>query len=329
MSRTLTLVIAGLLAAPALAGSALFNSALAATPINETRPLDARGRVLIENLKGSIEVRAWERNEVKIEGSLGQGVEKLEITGDRQHLSVRVKYPKSGGLGFFSGSDKSEPSQLRLMVPLQADLEIDAVSADIDVAGVAAGELSIDSVSGDVNVVGAPREATIDSVSGDLKLILNSATVSTESVSGDIDLRGRLGGEVHVETVSGDIDVAGHQSSVNKLTGTTVSGDIRHRHRAGERWPHRHRKRQRQHQPARATQPVGAGARRKLQRRPGGAGRADQPSQARPRLQLRAPLRHRRWRHLAGVVLRRCAPAVRLSRSCVRRAGLCSARAAT
>jgi hypothetical protein len=226
MSRTLTLVIAGLLAAPALAGSALFNSALAATPINETRPLDARGRVLIENLKGSIEVRAWERNEVKIEGSLGQGVEKLEITGDRQHLSVRVKYPKSGGLGFFSGSDKSEPSQLRLMVPLQADLEIDAVSADIDVAGVAARELSIDSVSGDVNVVGAPREATIDSVSGDLKLILNSTTVSTESVSGDIDLRGRLGGEVHVETVSGDIVVAGHQSGVNKLTGATVSGDV-------------------------------------------------------------------------------------------------------
>jgi DUF4097 and DUF4098 domain-containing protein YvlB len=222
MSRLPALIIAGLLTAPTL-----FGGALAATPINETRPLAARGHLSVENLKGSIEVRAWERNEVKVEGSLGQGVEKLEILGDAQHLSVKVKYPKSGGLGFFSGSDKSEPSQLRLMVPLQADLEIDAVSADIDVAGMASGELSIDSVSGNINVVGAPREATIDSVSGDLKLILNSANVSTESVSGDVDLRGRLGGEVRVETVSGDIDVAGHQSSVQKLTGTTVSGDLR------------------------------------------------------------------------------------------------------
>lgn len=222
MSRIPALMIAGLLAAPALC-----NSALAATPINETRPLAARGHLTVENLKGRIEVRAWDRNEVKIEGSLGQGVEKLEILGDAQHLSVKVKYPKSGGLGFFSGSDKSEPSQLRLMVPLQADLEIDAVSADVDVAGMAPGELSIDSVSGDVSVVGAPREATIDSVSGDLKLILNSTKVSTESVSGDIDLRGRLGGEVHVETVSGDIEVAGHQSSVRKLNGNTVSGDMR------------------------------------------------------------------------------------------------------
>ncbi|GAB3102367.1 DUF4097 family beta strand repeat-containing protein [Lysobacter terrae] len=221
MSRLLILLIAGVLAAPSLCGSAQ-----AATPINETRPLDARGHVTIDNLKGSIEVRAWDRREVRIEGNLGQGVEKLEITGDAQHLSVKVKYPKTGGLGFFSGSDKSEPSQLQLMVPLQADLDIDAVSADVDVNGMASGELLIDSVSGDINVVGAPREATIDSVSGDIKLILNSAKVSTENVSGDIELRGRLSGDVHVETVSGDINVAGHESSLRKLSGNTVSGDL-------------------------------------------------------------------------------------------------------
>lgn len=223
MSRLSAFMIAGALATPLL-----FNSARAATPINETRPLDARGHLSIDNVKGRIEVRAWDRAEVKIEGSLGQGVEKLEILGDKDRLSVKVKYPKSGGLGFFSGgSDKSEPSQLRLMVPLQADLTISAVSADVDVAGVAPAELSIESVSGDVAVVGAPREARVDSVSGDLKLILNSPNVRTASVSGDVDLRGRLGGEVHVESVSGDIEVNGHQSSVRKLSGSTVSGDMR------------------------------------------------------------------------------------------------------
>lgn len=209
-----------------LASSLPLASAFAATPINETRPLDARGRLEVENLKGRIEVRGWDREEVKIEGSLGQGVEKLEITGDRQNLAVRVKYPKSGGLGFFSGSDKSEPSQLRLMVPLQADLEIDAVSADVDVSGIAAGELTVDSVSGDVAVVGAPREATVDSVSGDLLLTLNTSEASAESVSGDVVLRGRLPGEVHVETVSGDIEFAAHETGVRRFTGATVSGDM-------------------------------------------------------------------------------------------------------
>src|SRR5690606_14231571 len=71
-----------------LASAPLF----AGTPISEPRPLDARGRIDIENVKGRIEVRAWDRNEVRITGTLGEGVEKLVIDGDRQDLEVRVEY---------------------------------------------------------------------------------------------------------------------------------------------------------------------------------------------------------------------------------------------
>ena len=217
-----------LLGLAALAGVVTSAPLLAATPINQVRPLAPHGRVEIENLKGRIEVRAWDRAEVRITGSLGAGVEKLEIDGDRERLVVRVKYPNRGsGLGFLVGGDKSEPTDLRLMVPLQANLEIDSVSADIDVSGVASGELSIDSVSGDVLVAAAPREASIDSVSGDLTLTLNRANVSVGSVSGDVRLRGRLGNEVSVETVSGDIAVDARGTALRELSGATVSGDLR------------------------------------------------------------------------------------------------------
>lgn len=217
-----------LLGLATLAGVLTSAPLLAATAINLSRPLDPRGRIEIENLKGRIEVRAWDRPEVRITGSLGDGVEKLEIDGNRQRLRVRVKYPNRGsGLGFLVGGDRSEPTDLRLMVPLQADLEIDSVSADIDVSGVAPGELSIDSVSGDVAAAAAPREANIDSVSGDLTLTLNRANVSVGSVSGDVRLRGRLGARVDVETVSGDIDVAVRDTAVRELSGATVSGDLR------------------------------------------------------------------------------------------------------
>lgn len=201
--------------------------AFAATPIDQTRPLDPDGRIEIENLKGLIEVQAWDRPEVRIRGSLGKGVEKLEIEGDRQRLAVRVKYPNRGGMGFLSG-DTSEPTELRLMVPRRADLEIDSVAADITATGVAPRELSIDSVSGDVGVVGAPVQARIDTVSGDLRLTINSGDVDVESVSGDVDLRGRLDGEIGVETVSGRIEVVVHdESSVRRLAVASVSGDMR------------------------------------------------------------------------------------------------------
>ncbi|MGH8080424.1 MAG: DUF4097 family beta strand repeat-containing protein [Lysobacter sp.] len=202
--------------------------AFAGTPINQTRPLDPTGSVEIDNVKGEIRVRVWDRPEVKIEGELGEGVEKLEIDGDRQQLSIKVRYPSRGsGMGLLAGGDKSEPTDLVVTIPLQASLDIDAVSANVDVNGVASRELKIDSVSGDVTVAGAPRSAEIESVSGDLKLTLNTAKVSAQTVSGDMELRGRLSGEAHVETVSGSVDMASRESRLNKISGNSVSGDLR------------------------------------------------------------------------------------------------------
>lgn len=202
--------------------------ALAATPINETRPLAPDGRVEIENLKGSIEVRGWDRPEVRIQGSLGEGVEELEIEGDERQLSVQVRYPNRGGLGLFgrSGGD-GEPTHLKLMVPLRASLEVESVAATVDIVGVAPRQLAVDSVSGDVTVAGAPREAGIETVSGDQRLTLNSGDVDVESVSGDVYLSGRLDGQVAVESVSGRIEVEVVESQLRQLTGATVSGDIR------------------------------------------------------------------------------------------------------
>jgi len=215
MTRSLlTLSLLACLAAPA---------AWAATPIDQTRPLDKRGHVEIENLKGRIQVRVWDKPEVHIGGSLGKGVEKLVIEGDENDLSIRVEYPKrSGGWG---GDNKTEPTDLIVNVPVLADLEIDSVSADVDVVGIAGSSLQIDSVSGDVTVAGAPQEASVDSVSGDLRLTLNSREVDAESVSGDIYLQGRMDGELHVETVSGQIDANSKGERLRQVSVGTVSGD--------------------------------------------------------------------------------------------------------
>ena len=195
----------------------------AATPIDQTRALEPRGRVEVDNLKGRIQVRVWNKPEVRISGSLGKGVEKLVVEGDRRHLVVRVQYPKRVG-GNWSDA-RIEPTDLRLDVPLLADLEIESVSADIDVVGTAASVLEIDSVSGDVTVAGAPKQAALESVSGDVDATLNSGDVSVESVSGDVRLRGKLAGEVHAETVSGDIGVDSNGLALRRVSSASVSGD--------------------------------------------------------------------------------------------------------
>ena len=192
--------------------------ASAATPIDQTRPLDPRGKVEIENLKGRVEIRAWDRPEVKITGSLGDGVEKLVVDGDRGALRIEVKYP--------SRSSRAEPTVLVVQMPLLADLEVETVSADIQMQGNAPRELSLESVSGDITAVGAPKRADIETVSGDLRLSLNSDQVEVGTVSGDLSLQGRLGGEISLETVSGNMRLDNRGERVRKLDASTVSGDI-------------------------------------------------------------------------------------------------------
>lgn len=191
--------------------------ALAATPIDQRRPLDPRGRIEIDNLKGRIEVRAWDRPEVKITGSLGAGVEKFSVEGDGRVLRIEVKYPNR--------ARNTEPTMLVVQVPLQAELEVSTVSADIDVHGVAPRELSLESVSGDISANGAPRRASVESVSGDLALTFNSGDVQASAVSGDLTLGGRLTGELAVETVSGNMRVDSKGERLRRLSVETVSGD--------------------------------------------------------------------------------------------------------
>jgi len=217
MIRTpLTLsLLAALVAAPA---------AWAATPINQTRPLEARGHVEIDNVKGSIQVRTWDKKEVHVGGSLGKGVEKLTIEGDENDLVIKVEYPRrDSGWG---RDEKTEPTDLVINVPVLAELEIDSVSATVDVVGVAGESLEIDSVSGDVTVAAAPREAKIEAVSGDLQLTLNTREVTASTVSGDLRLKGKLNGEMSVETVSGNIEADTNGMRLRRVSASTVSGDV-------------------------------------------------------------------------------------------------------
>jgi DUF4097 and DUF4098 domain-containing protein YvlB len=199
--------------------AALPVAALASTPINETRPLDANGKVEISNLKGRIQVRVWDQAQVRIGGSLGRGVEKLEIGPGGRELEIKVRYPRR------TSDNNSEPTDLVIDVPTLASLEIDGVAVEISVTGTAGRSLEINSVSGNVSVAGAPREADIESVSGDLRLTLNSADVEAQSVSGSVTLRGRLDGEVTVETVSGNITVDTRGERLRRLSSNSVSGN--------------------------------------------------------------------------------------------------------
>jgi len=207
---------------------------MAATPLDETRPLHPEGRfVLSTNLGGKIEIQVWDRPEVYLEGTLADDVEDLSISASGCQVEISIKYPDetSSLFGIFSFRRPGrgiEPSHLRVTIPRTASVNVKNVSADINVEGVAGSKLAISNVSGDIVARGTPLEAEVKTVSGEILLELDgSREVEADSVSGDITVRGRLSGRFALASVSGELEIDTRGAAVERLNLNTVAGDAR------------------------------------------------------------------------------------------------------
>ena len=98
---------------------------LAATPINQTRALNADGEIKVENISGLIKVRVWNEAKVQITGSLGEGAEKLVIEGDARSLHIKVKYPERKGGWFNWGNSAEAAAVLKVRTDKFAALDTD------------------------------------------------------------------------------------------------------------------------------------------------------------------------------------------------------------
>lgn len=197
--------------------------AIADMPINESRAVDADARIEISNVKGSVTVTAWDRAEVRITGTLGEGARGLTVDGGGDHLRIKVETPGDEGWFNWGSSNRMADTTLDIKVPRDAELGIDTVSANVTVSGTAGSALNADTVSGKLRIVSDAREVAIDSVSGAIDLSGKAQHADLETVSGDIRARG-LGGTLELESVSGNIDV--EAGEFNTFGADSVSGDI-------------------------------------------------------------------------------------------------------
>jgi hypothetical protein len=212
--------------AAALALALLLPAAQAATPFDETRPLQPDARVSLDNLKGRIEVGTWDRPEIHITGKRGEGTTGLLIEGDAAELKVKIEYPESGGSWFGGwGSDRADDSELRVTLPAGVALTVDSVTATIVVRGVAGASLEVENVSGDVDVDTAAADVAVKTVSGDAKIAARGADLTVESVSGDVEVGGELAGRIQLEAVSGRL-VLNSSGKAKQIDAGVVSGDI-------------------------------------------------------------------------------------------------------
>ena len=178
---------------------------------------DATGEVVISNVAGTIDVRGWDRNEVQVTGTLGSGVERVDVDDSSKGRTViKVILPR--------GNNHDGDADIEVSVPRGSSVEVSAVSADVSSHGVL-GTQRLKSVSGEVTADISGNESEVSSVSGDVTVRGDGKAISlrVKSVSGSLDLT-NTAGRVDVVTVSGDARV--HMGETSEVRGRTTSGNL-------------------------------------------------------------------------------------------------------
>ena len=191
-------------------------TAWAGEPIDERVEVDEDTTVLIENVHGQVQVTGWDRPEVHVTGELGDGADRVVVSGEYGRVLVRVLMPRSGS---------SDETELIVSAPATSRLVVETVSADIEISGMMASQ-RLNTVGGDVTTHSAGEELEVKSATGDI--VITGAGVTSESrvtsVSGDVTVSG-VTGEVNAKSVSGDVAIEGAGISQVRLTST--SGSLR------------------------------------------------------------------------------------------------------
>lgn len=200
-----------------------WSTAQAREQVDETRPFADNGRLEVSIVSGSVEVRGWNRPEIRVSGTLESKNDQLRFDVSDSDAFVSV-FEEREHRGRRRERRQDGDANLVIQVPRATRLSIVSVSAEIDVSNTSLFQ-RLESVSGDIQSTLQSSEGKFRTVSGQIKVevIGNSERVEAHSVSGDIDIRG-VSGEIRLETVSGDLDVTAKRFS--RLDVHTVSGDL-------------------------------------------------------------------------------------------------------
>jgi DUF4097 and DUF4098 domain-containing protein YvlB len=219
--------------------------AFASTPINLSKDIRPNAKVSIDNVKGEVTVTAWDKNQIQVSGSLGDGARPLEIEGNEGNVEIHVDSDSKEHSIFSWGSDtRMQPTVLNVRVPKAVSVEINVVSAPVSIDGLDGGKIEINSVSGrirgnlrspDINMqtvsgsidlAGSATKADLQTVSGDIIAPSVTERVEAQTVSGRMTIGGGPWKQANFSTVSGDTQITGGPTRDGKIDVDSMSGDV-------------------------------------------------------------------------------------------------------
>ena len=182
--------------------------------IKRSYPLTPDGVVSLSNISGSVEITAWDKNEVSLEAekiaSSDDALGLLSINIDMTPNSLVIKTEQKRKWKFWNLFNNSKVNY-RLRVPAGVSLaKIAVVNSNITVRGVR-GRVDLDTVNGRIVATGLSSDGRFDTVNGSIDVsfdsLKNVRRVGLDTVNGSCQLRlpADAGAHVSADTVNGRI----------------------------------------------------------------------------------------------------------------------------
>ncbi len=204
----------------------------------QTYPLTPDGRVRLQNINGSIEVEAWDRNEVHViaikVAETAEALKNIEIDIKAKSDSITIEANHRGASNRSVSGQSVRSTQVRfyLKVPRNAVLdEIGTVNGAIKVSNMA-NAVRVSAVNGSITASNLSGSTTLQTVNGGIAVgfarLDPTSKISLNTVSGrvSVTLPSNTEATVKANTLSGRIE-NGLGLRVNKrLVGTDMHGKI-------------------------------------------------------------------------------------------------------
>jgi DUF4097 and DUF4098 domain-containing protein YvlB len=171
----------------------------------------ANARLELDNFGGSIRVRTWDRNQVRVRAEHGR---RDWVSVSASGSVVRVEAESRNGI--------AHTVDYEITVPAAMSLDLSGNDTSIDVEGVR-GEVDAETVQGNVTVSGGSGRVRLESVQGQIILRNARGRIDVSTVNRGIYLTD-VTGDVVAETVNGPIVMEGVQAST--VDAATVNGTI-------------------------------------------------------------------------------------------------------
>ncbi|HZS48969.1 MAG TPA: hypothetical protein VFC63_28110 [Blastocatellia bacterium] len=208
--------------------------------IHRSFPISSDGRISLENINGRVQIKGWDRNEVKIDAVKRANREErlrevdVQITADSNSVRIKTKY-SSNNLVWSDNAycEDCNPASVdfTLMVPRGVRIDkIAVVNSPIDIEDLT-GFVDASSVNGHLRATKLYGQTRLSTVNGrleaDFAVLRESQRVSLGSVNGSVALTlpFAANAEISASTVHGGIsNDFGFEATDGRYVGHSLSG---------------------------------------------------------------------------------------------------------